>query len=688
VQEFIPGETLQELLRRLSTSGTLMPLTEAVQYTLDICEAAGYAHQRGMIHRDIKPANILLNVNGKSVLMDFGIVKITGDISHTATGAVVGTALYMPPEVIRGEVPDARADIYSLGVTFFEMISGRPPFEADSAMSLMMMHVRDPLPNMHHLRPDVPDELIAVVSKALAKEPNDRHSSMSDLAAALKVWLNQPSAGNTIRDEQAAEAAIASELATHLDEPLQRADDSVLPATLTDAETPASNPDSTIPVSPAEPVTHNTPVEDAAPAVPAEAVVIGNKPSEPVPAVSNLRQQARKGRHPAFWISLIAILLIVVASSISVVLALSNRGGDGGDKDTDQIVEASAANILAAGDLAAENPDLTPTATLPPTITPSPTQSPTPTFTPSPTLSATPTLSPTPTIPPDVPYVRINDIRLDEAGYYVVEYETFEFIEELPGVHIHFFFDTVPPKEAGSPGSGPWKLYGGPRPFTGYHQNQRPENAIQLCSLVANPDHSVQPDSGTCYDLPDIVVLSVQRDGSCLSGPDPAFPASVSLTAGQRMRGLGISPDEKWWFVAQPDNPGETCWLAQEISDFSGDISSLGLIEPPPLPEVPARSVEITKITIGEGGNYVVEYVTQGFEEQLPGTHMHFFFDTVLPKDIGIGGSGDRLMYGGPSPFTGYKVVDKPAAATELCVLVAEPNHSVILESGNCMPLP
>jgi len=115
VQEFIPGETLQELLKRLSKSDAPMPLTESVQYALDICEAAGYAHQRGMIHRDIKPANIILNVNSKAILMDFGIVKITGDVSHTATGAVVGTALYMPPELIRGEVPDARADIYSLG---------------------------------------------------------------------------------------------------------------------------------------------------------------------------------------------------------------------------------------------------------------------------------------------------------------------------------------------------------------------------------------------------------------------------------------------------------------------------------------------------------------------------------------------------------------------------------------------
>ena len=151
---------------------------------------------------------------------------------------------------------------------------------------------------------------------------------------------------------------------------------------------------------------------------------------------------------------------------------------------------------------------------------------------------------------------------------------------------------------------------------------------------------------------------------------------------------LGISQDEKWWVVIHPTNPDETCWLAQDLSSFSGDISTLGLIEPPPLPEVPVLSVEITGITIGADGSFVAEYVTHGFVEQLPGTHMHFFFNTVQPEASGMGGSGDRLMYGGPSPFTGYKVVDQPAAATELCVLVAEPNHLVVMESGNCMNLP
>jgi hypothetical protein len=141
-----------------------------------------------------------------------------------------------------------------------------------------------------------------------------------------------------------------------------------------------------------------------------------------------------------------------------------------------------------------------------PTETPSPTPTetlvPTATYTLPPTLTPTITLTPTVTVPPGIPYVRINDIRVDN-GYYIVEYETFEYQEVLPGMHVHFFFDTVSQENAGSPGSGPWKLYGGPRPFTQYRVSDRPANAAQMCALVANPNHSIQYNSGNCFDLPE-----------------------------------------------------------------------------------------------------------------------------------------------------------------------------------------
>ncbi|NJN44628.1 MAG: serine/threonine protein kinase [Anaerolineae bacterium] len=129
VLEFVPGETLQARLKRLVGDKRKLSIEEVVKYAAQICEAADYAHKRGMVHRDIKPANVMLDIHNNAILMDFGIVRIVGGTNHTATGAVVGTALYMSPEQIRGEHPDHRADIYSLGVMLFEMAGGRPPLQ-------------------------------------------------------------------------------------------------------------------------------------------------------------------------------------------------------------------------------------------------------------------------------------------------------------------------------------------------------------------------------------------------------------------------------------------------------------------------------------------------------------------------------------------------------------------------------
>jgi len=193
VLEFVPGETLQQRIKRLNTSGRQLPIEDALRYTIDICKAADYAHQRGMVHRDIKPANVMLDVNGNAILMDFGIARIMGGQQHTATGAVLGTALYMSPEQIQGLHPDARADIYSIGVMLFEAISGRPPFEADSAMTLMMMHMKDPVPDIESLHPGIPHEIKAVMNRALEKDRANRYQSAGEMAAALQKVLDQMS---------------------------------------------------------------------------------------------------------------------------------------------------------------------------------------------------------------------------------------------------------------------------------------------------------------------------------------------------------------------------------------------------------------------------------------------------------------------------------------------------------------
>jgi serine/threonine protein kinase len=192
VMEFVMGETLQTRLKRLNASKRRLGVNEATTFAAEICDAAFYAHQRGMIHRDIKPANIMLDVNGRAILMDFGIARMVGASQHTATGTVLGTATYMSPEQIQGLQTDARADIYSIGITLFEMLSGKPPFEADSAMTLMMMHLNDPVPDLHELQPDTPPALIAITNKSLAKNRDERYQSASEMADALRKLPKQP----------------------------------------------------------------------------------------------------------------------------------------------------------------------------------------------------------------------------------------------------------------------------------------------------------------------------------------------------------------------------------------------------------------------------------------------------------------------------------------------------------------
>jgi hypothetical protein len=136
---------------------------------------------------------------------------------------------------------------------------------------------------------------------------------------------------------------------------------------------------------------------------------------------------------------------------------------------------------------------------LPPTALPSsipPTSAPVETETPA-VVAAPP--QPSPTYP--TYYVKINSITLS-GNQFVVQYETFGYTEKLPWMHVHFFFNTVPADQAGMPGSGPWILYGGPRPFKGYTVTQRPQGATQMCALVANANHTVIPESGNCMDLP------------------------------------------------------------------------------------------------------------------------------------------------------------------------------------------
>lgn len=687
VQEFIAGETLQERLRRLNKSGRHMSFDEAIKYTTHICEAAHYGHQRGLVHRDIKPANIIIDIHDQAILTDFGIVKITGGQKHTATGAVVGTAVYLPPESIRGETPDGRSDQYSLAVTLFEALSGRPPFEADSAMTLMMMHLNDPLPDLRQLRPDAPPSLVLVIEKALSKDRQQRYPSMLDFAQALRQELDalsRPSAVLTQAGQptsQDPQPEIGSDdMATYIPGDIVHETQAAI-TFLPEPDFPEITP--TVP--PNQPARNRQTPSTPQPVIPTEKV---HTPATQTPGkTSTADEKISATTHPVnpprpksslfMWGGLGCGLLLIVGVFILAAggFLLSKISPS---KEATNTQPTPSEVFLAAAPTS--QPSETPTPTITPTLDP--------TSTAAPTLTPTITQSPTPTIPAGVPYSRINGISLNEAGFYVVDYETFEYTEILPGEHVHFFFNTVDPVQAGVPGNGPWKLYGGPRPFQGYRASDRPDSATQLCILVANADHSVQPNSGNCFILPDVNAAVPVYADACLEGPDPAYASIAQLTPGEVLLVNGISADEAWWTVENPDDPTQTCWLQRSRADFAGDISTLPLAETPPLPEGSSSTltIQITAITLDAQGRYSVEFTTSGFTPALPGTHIHFFFDIYAAEQTSNG--GNRLMYGGASPFTGYSQADLPQGATQICALVANPDHTVIENSGNCYPLP
>ncbi len=186
VMEYVTGELLSDKLSALNEAGLRLPLADTIRIVATICDAIDYAHQRRLIHRDLKPANIMLNLLGEPILMDFGLAKIIGGNIHTNTGAMIGTAAYMSPEQVHGNA-DLRSDIYALGIILYEMLSGAPPFRSDSTHKVMQKHVSEPVPDIRQVNANTPHSLVAIIEKALAKEPANRFQTAAEMANALRT---------------------------------------------------------------------------------------------------------------------------------------------------------------------------------------------------------------------------------------------------------------------------------------------------------------------------------------------------------------------------------------------------------------------------------------------------------------------------------------------------------------------
>ncbi|HYD51259.1 MAG TPA: serine/threonine-protein kinase [Gemmatimonadaceae bacterium] len=189
VMGFVDGESLADRVRERGP----LPAEEVVGILGDVADALDAAHQRGVVHRDVKAENILLaRSTGQAMVTDFGIARVAEAAPMTATGMVLGSVHYMSPEQALGESVDARSDVYSLGVVAFHALSGRFPFENDSASAVVIAHVTRPAPPLASLAPDVPPALAAVVDRCLAKDPAARFDSCRALRAAVDAAMREP----------------------------------------------------------------------------------------------------------------------------------------------------------------------------------------------------------------------------------------------------------------------------------------------------------------------------------------------------------------------------------------------------------------------------------------------------------------------------------------------------------------
>jgi serine/threonine protein kinase len=178
---------------------------DAVSLLLDqVASALDFAHRNDVIHRDIKPGNILLDEDGNAYLADFGIAKDLAGIADnkTAVDAVVGSLDYISPEQARSEPVTPRTDIYRLGVTLFEMITGKHPFQNTSAVERLYKHINDPLPSITDLPDNVCDAINDIISRATAKNPEDRYPDVLALAIAFREGIGR---GLSQRDESIVE---------------------------------------------------------------------------------------------------------------------------------------------------------------------------------------------------------------------------------------------------------------------------------------------------------------------------------------------------------------------------------------------------------------------------------------------------------------------------------------------------
>jgi serine/threonine-protein kinase len=294
IMEYVEGTSLDDRLKQGP-----FPIAEALDYTDQVLRALSYAHKRGVVHRDIKPANMMLTAEGVMKVMDFGIAFSGSEQKLTSTGTSLGSLPYMSPEQVKGEGADPRSDLYSLGISLYEMVTGRRPFAADSDFAIMTAHIKEtPRPPIE-LQPGLPASVNAVILQALSKEKEQRFQSADEFRDALS---RVAAAGETV----------------------------------------VFTPSSVMPGDVRKPRTSYS----QSPAEPAPAMVAAPTPEVP----PQPPQPARQGGHRALYMSLGAFLALVLL----IVAGTYYRSGAAGSRQDQMPVAPVSKEVPAAKPVAGE----------------------------------------------------------------------------------------------------------------------------------------------------------------------------------------------------------------------------------------------------------------------------------------------------------------------------------------------
>jgi eukaryotic-like serine/threonine-protein kinase len=191
--EYVDGQDLYSLLR----SGEPLTLERKVKIAREICRALEAAHEQGVVHRDLKPQNIMVENNGRILVMDFGIARSMEDTGLTHTGALIGTPAFMSPEQAKGEKLDIRSDLFSFGVIFYEMLTGKAPYVAETAVGLLLKRVQERPVAPIELDQEIPEALNNVVLKCLVVDRDQRYQTAAEIIRDLDGWLGDPTTFRT-----------------------------------------------------------------------------------------------------------------------------------------------------------------------------------------------------------------------------------------------------------------------------------------------------------------------------------------------------------------------------------------------------------------------------------------------------------------------------------------------------------